>query len=116
MDKNKDIFKQHLVGKKLPVLTLDNKWYQLYARFENKELFTPLVDTLNDLIKRQGKLTAELKNVRRLKTKLMDDIVSEMNQAKTDSKKQEEFSRLISECNDKMKQCQDELLDIPKDI
>ena len=67
-------FKNALTGKHLPVLTLDNKWYRLL----NKTGSVPLKETedaLNQLLKRQGKLNTESKDIRNLKKKLMKEIV-----------------------------------------
>ena len=53
-----EAFKSALAGKRLPVLTLDNKWYKLL----NKTGSVPLKETensLNQLLKRQGKLNTE---------------------------------------------------------
>ena len=62
-------FKSALTGKHLPVLTLDNKWYRLL----NKTGSVPLKETedaLNQLLKRQGKLNTESKDIRNLKKKV----------------------------------------------
>ena len=55
-----------------------------------------------------------MKKVRKIKKKLMDEIVELMDQqdAATDVKV-EENRRLINECNDKIKEYQDEALDFP---
>lgn len=47
----------------------------------------------------------------------MDEIVSNMDTAETNqdvNKKQENNKRLISECNEKIDEFQDELMEIPK--
>ena len=75
-----EAFKSALVGKHLPVLTLDNKWYKLL----NKTGSVPLKETedaLNQLLKRQGKLNTESKEIRNLKKKLMKEIVPMVNEA-----------------------------------
>ena len=73
-------FKNALTGKHLPVLTLDNKWYRLL----NKTGSVPLKETedaLNQLLKRQGKLNTESKDIRNLKKKLMKEIVPMVDEA-----------------------------------
>ena len=73
-------FKGALTGKHLPVLTLDNKWYRLL----NKTGSVPLKETedaLNQLLKRQGKLNTESKDIRNLKKKLMKEIVPMVDEA-----------------------------------
>ncbi len=111
----KDSFKSALVGKQLPILTLDNKWYQLFPVSEGNKEVKSLEKELNELLKRQGKLNNEMKQVRKLKAKLMDEIVTGMN---SDEQKinMEDHKRLINDCNEKLDAMQDELLDIPKEI
>jgi hypothetical protein len=76
---------------------------------------------LNELLKRQGKINTEVKEIHKLKAKLMDEIVTMMpeNGMTPDKKtahKLEENKRLINECNEKLEAYQEELFDIPKDI
>lgn len=116
----KSAFSEALQGKKLPVLTLDHKWYKLLdetARRETKKLS----EQLNALLRRQGRLNTESKNIRRLKKKLMNEIVPMVDEAgqSGDSameKKIEDHKRLIEECNEKLEVYQDELLDLPREI
>ena len=116
-----EAFKNALVGKHLPVLTLDNKWYRLL----NKTGSVPLKETedaLNQLLKRQGKLNTESKEIRSLKKKLMNEIVpmvDEADQQGENSKLNQEIEdhkRLIQECNEKLEAYEDELKDIPREI
>ena len=102
--KKDDVYKKALEGKRIPILTLDNKWHRLE-------------DNLNSLLKLQGKMNTESKSIKKIKKKLMDEIVQLMdcNDAAS-NKKIEENKRLIEECNDKLDEYQDKLLDIPAQI
>ena len=63
MAKSEESFRQALSGKKVPVLTLDNKWHQLFTQAQ-AEIPTDVrrgEEKLNDLLKRQGKLNTESK-------------------------------------------------------
>lgn len=116
----KDKFSDALLGKNIPVLTLDNKWYRLLDeidRASSKELETKL----NELLKKQGKLNTESKEIKKIKKKLMNEIVpiageAENNRNVQTDKKLEEHKRLISECNEKLESYQDELLELPREI
>ena len=116
--KKEELFTNALQGKKIPVLTLDNKWYRLLNELE-KESVKEWEEQLNTLLKRQGKLNTEVKSIKRLKKKLMNEIV-EMADASSQSaeneKKIADNKRLIEECNEKLKSHQDELLDLPREI
>lgn len=114
------IFAEALEGKRIPVLTLDNKWYQLLNQ-EAREEISGQAEQLNALLKQQGKLNNEVKEIKRLKKRLMGEIVSLMGEGEQteDSEniqKVEQNRRLVEECNEKLESCQDELLDLPREI
>ena len=116
----KDIFLNALEGKNIPVLTLDNKWYKLLDKLGRSEV-KDCENNLNSLLKRQGKLNTESKEIRMLKKKLMNEIVPMVDEAASSSDKDidkeiEEHKRLIEECNEKLQDYSDELLDLPRDI
>lgn len=116
----KEIFSGALRGKKIPILTLDNKWYRLLDE-TGKASCMELTDRLNELLRRQGKLNTESKEIRKLKKKLMGEIVPMVNEAEQSGsaaleKKIEENKRLIEECNEKLAQYQDEMLELPSEI
>lgn len=113
-------FRAALQGKKIPVLTLDNKWYRLLDEVGRSNVKS-LEEQLNELLKRQGKANTETKDIKKLKKKLMNEIVplvDEMEQTgnKKLEKKIEENKRLIEECNEKLERYQDELLELPREI
>ncbi len=123
MAKSEDSFRQALSGKKIPVLTLDNKWHQLFTQAET-EIPADVrrgEEKLNDLLKRQGKLTTESKEIRKLKKKLMEEIMEIADAAggnpdPKSEKKMEEKQRLINECNQKLEDYADELKFLPAEI
>lgn len=109
-----DIYEKALKGKRVPVLTLDNKWHRLFSMMEPDKILKEIENELNSLLKRQGKLNTESKSIKAIKKKLMDEIVQLMDSSdKASEKKVEENRRLIEECNQKLEEYQDELLDIP---
>lgn len=125
MSRTDEVYKPALAGKKIPILTLDNKWHQLFTRADINSKIAGLEIALNDLQKRQGKLNSELKEIKKLKKKLMDDIVTsayvlDKAEQKTDPKKEEkklnESKRLLNECNEKLEAYQDELHELPREI
>ncbi|MCI8945802.1 MAG: hypothetical protein HFI91_01925 [Lachnospiraceae bacterium] len=113
-------YRAALAGKNIPVLTLDNKWYQLIKRLGSTTEIVRLTEKLNDLLKRQGKINTELKDIHRLKKKLMENIVASMDEIESSSpqvdRKMDESRRLIEECNAKMDKYRDENLELPKEI
>lgn len=121
MGNKSEVYEQALVGKKVPVLTLDNKWYKLFRNLADEPQIKVLETQLNDLVKRQGQLNVDSKNIRKLKKKLMDEIVPMANQLeqsynKNVEKKLDENKRLIEECNEKFEEYQNELMELPGEI
>jgi len=113
-------FEDALQGKNIPVLTLDHKWYRLLDEFGKKDVQN-LTDQLNDLLKRQGKLNTETKEIRKLKKKLMGEIVPMVNEMEETGdrkleKKIDQTKRLIEDCNEKMEAYQDEMKELPIEI
>lgn len=118
--KKQELFTNALQGKKIPVLTLDNKWYRLLNEVGREEV-KPIEEQLNALLKRQGKINTETKDIRKLKKKLMKDIVAMVDKMEETGdraleKNIETGKRLLEECNEKLKTYQDELMDVPREI
>ena len=117
MAKKEESYKQALSGKKIPILTLDNKWHRLFAMMEPDRDLKRLEENLNTLLKQQGKYNTESKSIKKIKKRLMDEIVQLMEKNDSASnKKIDENKRLIEECNAKLDEYQDKLLDLPKEI
>lgn len=116
-----DKFEKALEGKNIPVLTLDNKWHKLFTQSQSNDEIKQLESQLNELLKKQGKANTETKEIKKLKKKLMDEIVQcadsiEQGKADGSENKIEENKRLINECNEKIDSYQEELLDLPREI
>ncbi|NLL77254.1 MAG: hypothetical protein GX235_08405 [Clostridiales bacterium] len=123
MARSVEVFKAALAGKTIPLLTLDNKWHQLFtqAQTEISGEIKRNEEKLNELIKLQGKLNTESKDIRRLKKKLMSEIM-DMAESLRDNpdvkteRKLDENRRLINECNEKLEEYQDQLRLLPEEI
>lgn len=121
MARTDEAFKSALIGKKIPILTLDNKWHKLFTQSEFTPELKGLEKTLNDLLKRQAKLNSETKEIKKLKKKLMDEVVilaDEMGErpTKKQDKDMADHKRLIEECNEKMDAYEEELVELPRQI
>lgn len=120
VSEKEDIYKEALMGKKIPILTLDHKWHRLFTQTEYDKHIRQLEEKLNELLKKQGKFSTEMKEVKRLKKKLLQEIMEYAAEAAEGNaaaqKKTEENSRLVSECNEKIEECEEELFDLPKEI
>ena len=80
-DKEKrELFTAALQGKNIPILTLDNKWYRLMDA-EAREDVKEIEEEMNELLKRQGRLNTESRDIKKLKKKLMSEIVTMVDEA-----------------------------------
>ncbi len=120
-DNQSNRFEEALAGKRIAVLTIDKKYLDLVERIGETPHMEQLRSELNDLLKEQGKATNEIKEIKKLKMKLMQEIVenadedSDRDKAEK-HKKADDNSRLIKECNEKIESYEDALLDIPQKI
>lgn len=121
MSRKDEIYSPALKEKKIPILTLDNKWHRLFTQTNPNKAILRLEAELNDLLKKQGKATTESKDIKRLKKKLMQEIVenaegtAEGNNQKA-LKKMEDNKRLINECNERLTMYEDQLIELPGEI
>lgn len=110
-------FREAIGDKHIPVLILDNKWHKLFKRSGTTPEIEALEKELTDLLKRQGRLNSEIKDIKKLKGELMNNIVSSMDDKDQEAqKKVNDSKRLINEANDKMDLYEDELLELPREI
>lgn len=117
MIKDDNRFEQALQGAHIPVLTLDNKWHRLFNEEDETPKIKKLETQVNDLVKHQGKLNTEMKDLKKIKNNLMKEIVESMDTINREtSRKTEENTRLINEINERLEQYQEELLEIPGQI
>ena len=121
MEYRKD-FKSALINKTIPNLTLDQKWHRLFAIHGKTEEIKALESQINGLMATEARLNMRLKELKKLKSQLLNNIVQSMDDSKEGDalaireKKQEENKRLIDEANQKIDECEDELADIPFQI
>ena len=121
MSRQEEVYIPALDGKNIPILTLDNKWHRLFTQTEISREILYQEDVVNEVFKKQGKATNDVKDYKRLKQKLMNEIVNLMGEDDqavdaASAQKQEENKRLIEECNQKIDDAQDILMDIETEL
>ena len=121
MSRKDDVFIPALKDKKIPLLTLDNTWHRLFTQTDPSPEIVKLSEELNELLKKQGKLNNDTKDIKALKKRLMAEIVEQMdalseNPSKALEKKLNDNKRLIEECNQKLEEFGDDIYEIPKQI
>lgn len=113
-------FARAVQGHKVPVLTLDQKWHHLFAAGGKPKKIQAQEKKVNECLAVQGRAQQELKELKKLKATLMDNIVQNMDGAEGANQRQErklaEDRRLIDEINEKIDACEDTLLEAPRKI
>lgn len=113
-------FNEAISNSKIPILILDNKWHRLFGKLNPTKEVKALENELTELLKQQGKLVNENKDLKRIKADLMNDIVANMDDANgaksKNDKKMADNKRLINDVNDRLASNEDKLMDIPRDI
>lgn len=110
-----------LKKKKIPILTLDTRWHQLFPEEDKSEMIKRYEAEVNQLLKKRGKATAEMEELKKLKTKLMQNIVNNMQEAEGEDEKQrekrlEKSQQLIKEANRKLNVLEDQQGSIPEQL
>lgn len=122
MRKKEEIdFAKIFKGKKIPIVVLDERWHQLFPDYDKPAQVKVLENKLNELMKQQGKLTNDLKDLKKLKKQLMGEIITHMDvsdskEGKMKEKKLDQNQRLIREIGEKIKDSENQLIDLPYQI
>ncbi len=117
MSDKESVFLNALSGKRIAPLTLDNKWHQLFDGGEIPPKIQAKADELNNLLREQGNINNEMKKVKGLKKKLLDELVQLAEDASKGDKNAaaevEKNKKLVDDCNTHLDEYQDQLLDYP---
>ena len=120
--KSEQEFLEALSDKEVPILVLDQKWHRLFAIHGKTDAIKSLEQEENRLLMKQGQLNTRLKELKKVKSKLMNHIVDNMDtEEKTGDedqrhKEMDKDARLLDEVKEEMTKCEDELLELPKSI
>ncbi len=114
-------FKKALKSVSVPILTLDNKWHKLFRRTEETREMKEMEASLTALMEEEARLNSELKDLKKIKHDLMEEIVSNMNGTENASnkaaqKKLADSKRLLGDANDRIDDDNDRLKEIPAEI
>lgn len=95
----------------IPVLILDSRWHELFPPGEKPESIVQLETVLENLLKEQGKLVNECKEMKRAKKKLMDGIVANMGASSQKVSKQSQ--KLIVQMNERIEAGTNRIMELP---
>ena len=118
--KSEEDFKKALIGKKVPLLVLDQKWHRLFAIHGKTDQIREIETQLDRYLAEQGQRNNALEDLKKLKSKLMSNIVQNMDgtteiaDSVSRQKKLDDDKRMIDEINEKVENLEDRLLELPK--
>ncbi len=126
-----ELLKDKSAFKHLPILTLDPRWYQLVPAVSKTDEIKYWERQVNQLLKKQGQINNDLKEVKKIKARLIQDVVDNMEEGEQNAgqnakqnakrlalhrKKMNQNQRLIYEAKDKISQLEDESEELPKQL
>ena len=118
--KSEEDFKKALIGKKVPLLVLDQKWHRLFAIHGKTDQIREIETQLDRYLAEQGQCNNDLEDLKKLKSKLMSNIVQNMDgtteiaDSVSRQKKLDDDKRMIDEINEKVENLEDRLLELLK--
>lgn len=110
-----------LQNKNVPLLTLDEKWLEIFPEHLQNNAIRGIVSEMNALLKKQGKQMEEVKGLKRYKSQMMQEIVQNMDVDETPvgrlkQKKLDKNQKKILELNEQLQETEDSLTDLPYQI
>lgn len=112
---------QALKNKNIPLLVLDPEWHELFPEHRKTSEIKRCEKKLNQLIKKQGQTSNDIKEYDKAKKAIMDNIVYNMTDGnEPDSflkaKKQEKNQKLMADLNEKLSEAEEIQEKIPGEI
>ena len=109
-----------LKKKNIPIACLDERWLRLFPDSEKTPLIKKLENELKELLKRQGKVNTDLKDIRVVRDKLRQSVLDTAEDTSIPEnkrlKKQATSQRLIVEARQKQDNLELELDELPDKI
>ena len=123
MSRVEQVYAPALEGKDIPILPLDEKWQELFAANEKTPEIEALEGALSEKLAIQTSLREKIKEIKRLKKKLLNEIVLLRDPESTKGRSEadiemeiQDHKRLISDCNERLESYEDELVSMPREI
>lgn len=121
--KKADSFFEGIHSSKIPIVVLDERWHKLFQVVPKPKLVRELEEEVNTLLKKQGQVNSDIEGVKKVKNKLMKEIVDKMEVSGEDNEKNqkrnktmEKNQKLILECNEKLEELSDEQFNVPRKL
>ena len=115
---NNKKFSAALEGKEIPILTLDPKWKLLFGEEGIPSSIEQTAHELDKLMDSQSAFREKIKEIKRLKKKLLNEIIQLRSQS-VNSKNEaliQKHSQLVAEANAKIEEMEDSQMGLPRSI
>lgn len=114
-----DVIESNLSRMKIPLLTLDERYNLVMPDKDKTPQIRKLEAKLNGLLKKQGKVTNNIKEVKKIKARLLQDVVENMDDSQGEAvrqKKMDKTQKLIQEAKQKLAELEETELELPREI
>lgn len=114
-----EVIENNLLHMNIPILILDERYNLVMPDKDKTPNIRKLEAKLAALLKQQGKITNSIKDVKKIKSRLLQEIVDNMEGEGNEGvhqKKMAKTQRLIQEAKDKLAELEDAELEIPREI
>ncbi|MGN0160424.1 MAG: hypothetical protein ACI4AQ_03445 [Lachnospiraceae bacterium] len=114
-----ETIKERLSQVNIPILTLDERYNVVMPDKDKTPQIRKLEARVNGLLKKQGKVTNNIKEVKKIKARLMQDVVDNMEEGEdveAHQRKMDQTQRLIQEAKHKLEELEDMELELPREL
>ncbi len=120
-EEQEERYLESLRNVEVPLLTLDQKWHQLFPDHLKTKYLKKLEKELNQLIQKQGQVNNDLKDYEKTRKLLMDNIIQNMTDgteidSPIRSRKQDQNQKLLGELQEKVAKAQGLRKELPEQI
>ena len=120
-DEETYMYLQALKNKKVSLLMLDAKWHELFPADRKTDEIKNCERKLNELLKKQGKNTNDIKEYEKAKKAIMSNIVNNMTDGSgpdsfLKARKQEKNQKLMADLNYKLSMAEEVQKELPVQI
>lgn len=114
-------FAKLLSKKRVPIAILDEHWHQLFEKEGKTIRIIEMERKLGELMKKQGKLVNDVKDMKAAKHQLLEGIMANMNvdsspSGKLKERKMVKSQKLVQDINDRLREADNDLEEIPYKI
>jgi chromosome segregation ATPase len=120
MPRNDDAYMSALKGRKIPIVTADDSWRMLFGEEGASPEINEMAEELDSLLDKQSSARQKIKDIKRLKKTLLDEVIGLSDRLNNGDKSAErsldDHQRLIADCNEQMDDLEELLMELPEQI